>query len=363
MLKEHPTVQVEIFMNTNLPFAGKIKLFEDNKEQKGISIMKIDYRIRDDFAEIIRCRGTISKVVLPEQIGRYPVKKVAAYAFSAKKGKEDTDILVYESPEDILFRENERLLAGEEIEEVIFPDTVEEIGNYIFYNCKMLNRLEFSDSLVRLGSGAFTGCGNLEFLKVHLKRGKKSCVKEILGELWQRMDVLFLHEGADTHEEVQAVRLVFPEHYEEAVENTPARILFTQHHGIGNNYRQCFYSREIDYRKYDSLFPLAAAQEKPEVLNDMVFSRLTGPCGLTKEYREMYETYVQEHPAETARYLVSRERLEYFRCMSKRELWSRAALGEAIEEASEKGKTETLSLLMNEKHRRFPEIKKKRFEL
>ena len=72
---------------------------------------------------------------------------------------------------------------------------------------------------------------------------------------------------------------------------------------------------------------------------------------------------MREHPAETARYLVSRERLEYFRCMSKRELWSRAALGEAIEEASEKGKTETLILLMNEKHRRFPEIKKKHFEL
>ena len=306
--------------------------------------MKIDYRIRDNSAEIIRCRGTVSKIVLPEQIAGYPVKKIAAYAFSAKKGEEDPDVLVYESPEEVLFEENERLLAGDAVEEVVFPDTVEEIGNYIFYNCKMLKKLEFTDSLVYLGSGAFTGCGNLDTLKVHLKRGRKSCVKEILGDLWQRMDVLFLHEGSNAQEEVQAVRLVFPEHYEEAVENTPARILFTQHHGTGNNYRQCFYSREMDFRKYDSLFSLAVAQEKPEVLADMVFSRLTGP-------------------RDAARYLVSRENLQYFQCMSERGLWSREGLEEAIKEAAEKGKAEVLSLLMNEKHQRFPEKRKKRFEL
>ena len=128
-------------------------------------------------------------------------------------------------------------------------------------------------------------------------------MKEILGDLWQRMDVLFLHEGSNAQEEVQAVRLVFPEHYEEAVENTPARILFTQHHGTGNNYRQCFYGREMDFRKYDSIFSLAVAQEKPEVLADMVFSRLTGPCGLTAEHRAIYEAYVRNHPRDAARYL------------------------------------------------------------
>lgn len=325
--------------------------------------MKIDYRIQDNSAEIIRCRGTVSKVVLPGQIAGYPVKKVAAYAFSAKKEKEDTAALVYESPEDSLFRDNERLLAGDEIEEVVFPDTVEEIGNYIFYNCKMLKKLEFTDSLVRLGSGAFTGCGNLELLKVHMKRGNKSCVKEILGELWQRMDVLFINESGGPQEELQSVKLVFPEHYEEAVENTPARILFTQHHGTGNNYRQCFYGREMDYRKYDGLFPLAAAQEKPEVLADMVFSRLVYPLGLTAEYGAVYEAYVRNHPKETARYLVEREQPKLLECMSQRGLWSRDCLEEAIGLAAEKGTAETLSFLMNEKHRMFPERKQKRFEL
>lgn len=323
--------------------------------------MKIHYKLHDNYIEIIRCLGTVSKIVLPRQIAGYPVKKVAAYAFSAKKAEEDSDILVYESEEDMLFQENERLLAGGDIEEVVFPDTVEEIGNYIFYNCRVLKCLEFTDSLTRIGSGAFTGCGNLELLRVHLKQGKKSCVKEILGDLWQRMDVIFYYENV--LEDMQTVKLVFPEHYEEAVENTPARILFTRHHGVGNNYRQCFYGREMDYRKYDGLFPLAAAQEDPDVLEDMVFSRLICPFGLALEYEKMYKTYIQEHPTETARYLAEQENFELLQCMSDRNLWSREGLEEAIEIAAENGRPELLSCLMNEKHLLFPERKRKQFDL
>lgn len=323
--------------------------------------MKIHYKIHENYIEIVRCLGIVSKIVLPGQIAGYPVKKVAAYAFSSKKAKEDKDIFIYGSEDDILFQENEKLLAGGEIEEVVFPDTVEEIGNYIFYNCKALKRLEFTDSLARIGSGAFTGCGNLELLRVHLKQGKKSCVKEILGDLWQRMDVIFYYENA--LEDIQTVKLVFPEHYEEAVENTPARILFTQHHGVGNNYRQCFYGREMDYRKYDGLFPLAVAQDHPDVLEDMAFSRLIYPCGLTTEYEKMYETYIQKHSTETARYLVEQENLELLRYMSDRNLWSREGLEETIGIAAENGKPEVLSFLMNEKHLLFPERKRKQFDL
>lgn len=91
-------------------------------------------------------------------------------------------------------------------------------------------------------------------MNVFLMDGEKSCVKEILGELWQRIDVTFYRNYVktvdrqdanlqnidpqivnrqSTDRETEIVKLVFPEHYEEAVENTPARILFTQHHGTG----------------------------------------------------------------------------------------------------------------------------------
>ncbi len=321
--------------------------------------MKIQYRIHEDHIEIVRCFGSDSKVELPKQIEGIPVKKVAAYAFSSRKGKEDESVC--EWTEDSLPGGSKQLLAGEAVEEVVFPDTVEEIGNYIFYGCKKLGKLEFSDSLVRIGSGAFTGCGNLNRLKVRLRQGEKSCVKEILGDLWQRIDVVFETEADSA--DVREVKLVFPEHYEEAVENTPARILFTQHHGVGNNYRQCFYSREMDYRKYDALFPLAAAQEKPEVLEDMIFCRLGTPYRLTPEYEKMYESYVVMHLPEIARRLVERDRPEALACILGRGLWSREGLESAVDAAARNKKPEILSYLMNEKHLLFPENRRKRFEL
>ena len=170
--------------------------------------------------------------------------KAAPYAFSARKDQEEINIQIYHTDQIGQGMEEEKLLAGEAVEEVIFPNTMQEIGRYIFYGCRNLRKLKFSDSLTQIGSGAFTVCGSLKELVVHLQQGHKSCVKEILGELWQRMDVRFLYEIDG--EAVQRADLVFPGHYEEAVENTPARILYTQHHGSGNNYRQCFLAKELD---------------------------------------------------------------------------------------------------------------------
>ena len=198
--------------------------------------MRIHYRETESGIEIVRCFGADGDVELPAVIGGKPVTRAAAYAFSARKAQEDEDVLVCETEESRLFRQQERLLAGEAVESVRFPDTMEEIGKYIFYGCRDLRRLSFSDRLTEIGSGAFTGCRSLSRMDVRFLTGRKSCVPEILGDLWQRIDAVFYEPGSPA----PAAYLVFPEHYEEAVENTPARILFTQHHGSGNNYRQCF---------------------------------------------------------------------------------------------------------------------------
>lgn len=335
--------------------------------------MKIQYRIRNDFIEIVRCFGTDSKVVLPDTVNGVLVCSVAAYAFSARKTVEEEDVQEYDTGDSFLTHGEEYLLAGNKIEEIVFPDTVKEIGNYIFYGCKELKKLEFSDTLTQIGSGAFTGCGKLKYLNVHLRRGKKSCVKDILGELWQRIDVTFLDETKDgeslSNHAKRTIQLVFPEHYEEAVENTPARILFTQHHGTGNNYRQCFYNKEMDYRKYDELFGLATAQDKQEVLVDLAFCRLRFPYELTERHEKVYDEYIRENLTEIIQYFVEQDDLERLRLISVRRLWSESALHEAVQIASAAGNTEMTGLLMDELHRLFPKKnqgktgRKKRFEL
>lgn len=153
---------------------------------------------------------------------------------------------------------------------------------------------------MQIGCGAFTGCHALEKLTVHMEQGKKSGVKEMLGEMWQRIDVNFLYE-------YEEARLVFPEHYDEAVENTPARILYTEYHGSGSNYRQCFYDKELNYQEYDRLFEMAVAMDKLEVLVDMSFGRLEFPYELTGKARENYREYIRKNLGDIAEYLVKQE--------------------------------------------------------
>ena len=339
--------------------------------------MKVHYRLINDRIEIVRCFGTDPEIVIPETINGRPVKRMAPYAFSAKKDREDNNILVYETDADRMFCSGERILAGDAVEKVTLPDTMEELGRYIFYGCRNLKTLWFSDRLKNIGSGAFTGCRNLTALHVRLLDGERSCVPEILGDLWQRIDVTFYRggkygedkcgdskfaEGKDGERGKISARLIFPEHYEEAVENTPARILFTQHHGSGNNYRQCFYNKEIDFRKYDSLFYSARAQERTDVITDLVFSRLMYPKGLTEKTRKAYEDYIREHAAQTAECLIDTEDMEALKEFAERSLWTAETLIGAVEYAASQGKREFLAFLMDEKHRLFPE-KKKKYEL
>lgn len=96
--------------------------------------MKIHYRVKNNTIEIIRCYGTDSRVVLPEEINGILVVSAAPYAFSAHKDDEE-EAEVWESEDTVSFGE-ERLLAGEEVQEIVFPDALKEIGRYIFMGAK-----------------------------------------------------------------------------------------------------------------------------------------------------------------------------------------------------------------------------------
>ena len=316
--------------------------------------MKIHYRVKNNTIEIIRCYGTDSRGVLPEEINGLPVVSAAPYAFCAHKdGEEEAE--VWESEDTFSFGE-ERLLAGEEVREIVFPETLKEIGRYIFYGCKKLERLEFSDTLMQVGTGAFTGCSGLKEIVIHQKKGLKSCAKEILGELWQKIDVDFLYENSDASG--KRAHMVFPEHYDEAVENTPARILFTEYHGSGTNYRQCFYNKELDFAEYDSLFDMAVVMDKLEVLVDMSFGRLRYPWQLSEKAKKQYEDHIRGNLKDIGEYLVESGNLNGLELLSRENLWNREGLEHSIDVASRKKDMEISAFLMNEQSRMMEEERK-----
>ncbi len=317
---------------------------------------EIHYRKTARGIEIVGCYGADGSVVLPDEIGGEAVTGIAAYAF-AENQEEDGQALVWET--EVSFSGSERKrISGNGVTEIWFPSGVTEIGRYAFYRCKNLEKLILTDSLPEIGGGAFTGC-SLSAVEIYLYSGEQSCLKSILDEMRFAIRARLHYMSGNVEETVQ---LLFPEHYEEAVENTPARILFTQHHGAGGYYRQCFYDRKLDYKRYDELLFRAAAQEQPDIASELVLNRLRYPFRLEKKAREAYERYVGEHIEETAEYLVEREDIDGLVFLAAGDLWTEAVLDSMISKASKEKRTEILSLLMEEKHRRYP-VRKRHFEL
>lgn len=323
--------------------------------------MKIYYREKSGGIEILRCFGIEGRVEIPGMIENKLVISAAPYAFSSHMDEKEElkNASLWEVSEGLGFGREERVLAGNDVEEIVFPDTLKEIGRYIFYGCGNLKKLEFSDSLMQIGCGAFTGCHALEKLTVHMKQGKKSGIKEMLGEMWQRINVNFLYEYEEDgieksdimhrRENKSEARLVFPEHYDEAVENTPARILYTEYHGSGSNYRQCFYDKELNYQEYDRLFEMAVAMDKLEVLVDMSFGRLEFPYELTGKARENYREYIRKNLGDIAEYLVKQEDMHRLEVISSQKLWTLEGIDSALDCASKRKETEVSAFLMNER--------------
>ena len=152
--------------------------------------------------------------------------------------------------------------------------------------------------------------------------------------------------------------MVFPEHYDEAVENTPARILFTEYHGSGTNYRQCFYNKELDFAEYDSLFDMAVVMDKLEVLVDMSFGRLCYPWLLSKKAKKQYEDYIRGNLKDIGEYLVESGNLNGLELLSWEKLWNKEGLEHSIDVASGKKDMEISAFLMNERSRMLEEERK-----
>lgn len=282
------------------------------------------------YVQAVSCEDVEGEVVIPEEVEGHSVMSLAPYAFSAKR-----------------------------MESLILPVTLREAGRYVFYRSFRLKKLCFSDTFTDIGAGAFTGC-RLEEIEIDFYQGEQSCLKFIVDEIRYALWVTLRYHRSDGR--IDTAKVVFPEHYEEAVENTPARIVETHYHGAGGYYRQTFYNKELNFKEYDSLFPLALAQENEEILTDIAAYRLLFPYCLEKKAEDKYLGYLAGHMDWAGRASVKRENLDMLRFFGERRLWDKEALNRAIEIASGEKKLEALALLMEQKRNLFPG-RRKTFDL
>ena len=65
-----------------------------------------------------------------------------------------------------LYYASELYLNGELITELIIPDGVTHIGQYVFRNCKSLTSVEIPSSVTNIGTGAFYDCDSLKSVEI-----------------------------------------------------------------------------------------------------------------------------------------------------------------------------------------------------
>lgn len=307
----------------------------DKAEPAAEAAQSFAYEIREGSAVIWRCFSLDAKAEIPEQLDGYPVTALASYAFSAhmeerelQEGLRSGRIRRY-VPEVLREHSGESggdldgmqqrinwmqqgtgripdALCGNRLEEIVLPPTLRRVGRYCFYNCEKLHKITFYGRMSDWGSGVFTGCHQVRHLCVHTDAAGRSHLKDVLDELREELYIEYFYP------EGQAC-LVFPEFYEEGVENTPARILETHVHGSGLFYRNCFQNRKFDFAQYDVLFPYARAQERPELTARMVQARLCYPRGLAARAKQQYETYVADHAREMAAYVLRQRDIKSLR--------------------------------------------------
>ncbi len=308
------------------------------------------YTVAPDGICIRRCFGPDGNISLPDEIGARPVTELGAYAFSSR----GRGAAVLEGLKEPLFSwdgESEEEWDGDLREAVCdeallslrLPAYLKKVGAYAFYGCSALEELNLPGSVSDWGAGVFTGCTSLTRLKLRRGTDSKSCLKEVLFELRQTLSAEFTDLGA---------KVIFPEFYEDSVENTPARIIMRQMHGCGHMYRYCFEEGRFKFREYDRLFSYMKAEENAPLAARMALCRLSSPWELEREAGEAYAAYLREHPEETALVLLQDEE-EALDWMLQSPVLDRP-LWEALSAlAQKKGRREVVAQLMEVFYRRF----------
>ena len=301
--------------------------------------MEFEYDVKENEILLKRCYGTEERIEVPAQIEGMPVTVLAPYIFSQARREPD----------------QKAAICGNQVKEIVLPDTVREIGNYAFYGCYYLEALTLSHRTHDIAGGAFTGCRHLKNLTFRMEQAEGYCMKDVLSEVHHEMKVKLVYPNA-------VCTLLFPEYYEEAVENTPARQLETQFHGSGYSYRQCFQDGVFQFGEYDRLFQEAQNLESEDFCIELAVTRLMEKARLSQDAEGVYQSYLMEHRISAAGWCIEFEQNETLEFLTGFIDWQEGELSDLIEEANAKGRLEIQSVLMDYKHQHFGK-KKKTFDL
>lgn len=355
----------------------------------------IDYIDKSTYVILLRVYTESDTIQIPEQIDGKPVRELADHAFAdepsvlyaeseKRRAVSSGDCWTFQSagagasaasthfsgerterPDtsvNAAVQNSERrstlppALCGRRLRAVILPDALAAIGNYAFYGCDNLKTVSFPASIRRIGSGLFNSCPALSVLVFRqavsaAPPATPALLQEVLRTVNHEVEVRLQDPSGQ-----DAVRLLFPEYYEEPKENTPARIIEIIWHGTGYQYRQCFLQRKLQYSQYDSLLPAADAQEMPQTLVRLCLDRLITPAELSRVHLESYVSCLRKRPDALWTFLLADQETDltdWLRVLERSGYFTEERLDQMIDQASSAGRADASVYLMDLRRRMF----------
>lgn len=358
----------------------------------------IDYIDKSTYVILLRVYTESDTIQIPEQIDGKPVRELADHAFAdepsvlyaeseKRRAVSSGDCWTFQSagagasaaPTHFSGERTERpdasvnaavpnserrstlppALCGRRLRAVILPDALAAIGNYAFYGCDNLKTVSFPASIRRIGSGLFNSCPALLVLVFRqavsaapsAPPATPTLLQEVLRTVNHEVEVRLQDPSGQ-----DAVRLLFPEYYEEPKENTPARIIEIIWHGTGYQYRQCFLQRKLQYSQYDSLLPAADAQEMPQTLVRLCLDRLITPAELSRVHLESYVSCLRKRPDALWTFLLADQETDltdWLRVLERSGYFTEERLDQMIDQASSAGRADASVYLMDLRRRMF----------
>ena len=337
----------------------------------------IEYLEKDDGILVCRCYGEGAHLSLPERIADKPVTALADHVFAREPSfaLRGTPKKMALAPDGISFvpakgdgsikdsqnrSPDEKAIAAESIERIDLPCTLRRIGNYAFYGCRNLKTFTLGAALEELGGGAFVASNHVRELifVTETEHPWVPAIRLVLAEISYEVEVCVLDSRGR-----ERYRLHFPEFYEDAVENTPARIFEMKFEGTGYKYRQCFKDGQPDLARYDSLFYEASVQEFPPTVFQMCCDRLLWPIQLERGPKEKYLQYLKKNIGRFASWCMEEgpgagafsgpDALQIMQYLCDEQFWDRETLQVCHDMAIDRNRADIVSLLQDYRRKHF----------
>ena len=226
------------------------------------------------YVTITGFEGSVSNLVVPDEIEGLPVEVIGGRAFS---GRQD-------------------------ITSVELPETVNTLGGFAFHNCREMKRISLYDSLDDYYDGVCRQCDSLRLVEVTINRGWFEVVRNFLADNDKTLRFI-LRVKDNSASGYTTTCLTFPEYVYDFNENTMARTIQFSIAGSGMFYRECVDRRSIDYHGYDRLFEKAVIDGNA-ISEDIALGRLLYPVDLLPGYRDAYESFVRKNAGSILKRLV-----------------------------------------------------------